>query len=100
MATLIVGLIIRISVTYLAVMGSSFSKIENLFCAIAWLPKATVQVSGFHLDCIKCKQMIILPSFLKMALFDIYMLVHLKRVDYLTLTSGSKKLIEEDQLIV
>ena len=35
-----------------------------------------------------------------MALFDIYMLVHLKRVDYLTLTSGSKKLIEEDQLIV
>ena len=41
---LIVSLVVRTLVTYLMVCGTSLALKERLFIAIAWLPKATVQV--------------------------------------------------------
>ena len=39
------GLVLRVVVSFLAVLGNGFNLKEMLFVAIAWLPKATVQVS-------------------------------------------------------
>ncbi len=44
---IVIGLIFRISVSYLTVLKNGFSWLEMCFVAIAWLPKATVQVSKF-----------------------------------------------------
>merc|ERR1712048_408833 len=44
-ASLCIGLIVRIAVTYAVVLGNNFAVKEKLFCAIAWLPKATVQAA-------------------------------------------------------
>eukprot|EP00112_Aurelia_sp_Birch-Aquarium-sp1_P023460 Seg700.2 transcript_id=Seg700.2/GoldUCD/mRNA.D3Y31 product="Sodium/hydrogen exchanger 9B2" protein_id=Seg700.2/GoldUCD/D3Y31 len=43
LATLAVGLVLRIAVTYAVVFGNKLSVKEKLFISLAWLPKATVQ---------------------------------------------------------
>ena len=45
MAVLAIGLAFRALVSYLAVLGTDLNFKERLFIPIAWLPKATVQVS-------------------------------------------------------
>lgn len=42
---LVVCLSLRVATSFLVVMGAGFSLLERLFIAIAWLPKATVQVA-------------------------------------------------------
>lgn len=44
LACVFIGLVIRVFVTYLLVHFGGFTLKEKLFIAIAWLPKATVQV--------------------------------------------------------
>lgn len=44
-ATLVISLVIRLITTYLGLLGNDLNLKERLFIAIAWLPKATVQVS-------------------------------------------------------
>lgn len=44
LACVFIGLVIRVLVTYLLVHFAGFNLKEKLFIAIAWLPKATVQV--------------------------------------------------------
>ena len=44
-AVLAIGLAFRALVSYLAVLGTDLSFKERLFIPVAWLPKATVQVS-------------------------------------------------------
>jgi len=46
LAVLCIGLVIRIITSFLVVFGLGLTLREQLFVAIAWLPKATVQVSG------------------------------------------------------
>lgn len=47
----IVGLIFRMITSFLVVMGGDLNIKERLFVALAWLPKATVQVcSGENVD--------------------------------------------------
>lgn len=41
--TLLVGLILRVGVSF-AIMGTNVDIKERVFVALAWLPKATVQV--------------------------------------------------------
>ena len=43
-ASLVVSLVIRLFATYLGLLGNDLSLKERLFIAIAWSPKATVQV--------------------------------------------------------
>ncbi|XP_045612006.1 sodium/hydrogen exchanger 9B2 [Procambarus clarkii] len=43
--TLLLGLTLRVTTSFLVVMGASFTIWERLFIAIAWLPKATVQAA-------------------------------------------------------
>ena len=43
-ATLLIGLTVRIAISMLAVTGAKLNLKEKIFVAIAWLPKATVQV--------------------------------------------------------
>lgn len=45
LATLAVGLLVRLTVTYLVVAGQGFTVKERIFIALAWLPKATVQAA-------------------------------------------------------
>ena len=45
MATLAVGLVLRILVTYAVVFGNELKVKEKIFIALSWLPKATVQVN-------------------------------------------------------
>jgi len=56
LAALGIGLVLRIGVTYFAVMGNSFSTKEKLFCTIAWLPKATVQAAIGSIPLDKARQ--------------------------------------------
>ena len=42
---LVIGLTIRVIVSFLAVLGGNLTTKERLFVALAWLPKATVQGS-------------------------------------------------------
>ncbi len=42
---LAVGLLVRLTVSYLAVYGAGLNRHERLFIALAWLPKATVQAA-------------------------------------------------------
>nr|XP_054773886.1 sodium/hydrogen exchanger 9B2-like [Lytechinus pictus] len=44
-ATLILGLVIRIAATWLSVLGADFNKREKLFMIFTWFPKATVQAA-------------------------------------------------------
>ena len=44
-----VGLVARLIVSMIAVTGNDFTIKEKIFIAIAWLPKATVQVGGILL---------------------------------------------------
>lgn len=55
LATLGAGLLLRFIVTYFAVFGNGFSKKEKLFCAIAWLPKATVQAAIGSIPLLKAR---------------------------------------------
>ncbi|KAK3091769.1 hypothetical protein FSP39_022505 [Pinctada imbricata] len=51
-ATLAIGLVVRIIVTFLVVFGAGLSIKEQFFVALAWFPKATVQaaIGGLALD--------------------------------------------------
>lgn len=42
--TLLIALTVRILVTYVCVLFAGFSVREKVFIALAWMPKATVQV--------------------------------------------------------
>lgn len=42
---LLIGLVVRLTVSYLSVSGAGFSQPERRFVALAWLPKATVQAA-------------------------------------------------------
>ncbi len=44
MATLFIGLVFRIAITYIVVLGNKLTVKEKIFIALSWLPKATVQV--------------------------------------------------------
>jgi len=46
LAVLGIGLVLRLITSFFIVMGLGLSLRERLFVAIAWLPKATVQVSS------------------------------------------------------
>jgi len=41
---ILVGLVVRLSISFVVVLGNHFRWAEMVFVAIAWLPKATVQV--------------------------------------------------------
>lgn len=43
-AVLVSGLLVRCSVTFLAVLRSGLNLKEQIFVSLAWIPKATVQV--------------------------------------------------------
>ena len=45
LATLVIGLIMRVLCTYSLVFGSNFTVKEKIFISVAWLPKATVQAA-------------------------------------------------------
>lgn len=49
---LVIGLVVRVSVSYWSVATSEFEARERLFVAVAWVPKATVQaaIGGLALD--------------------------------------------------
>lgn len=49
LACIFIGLVIRLIVTFLLVHFGGFNLKEKLFIAVAWLPKATVQVSASSL---------------------------------------------------
>ncbi|ETW95250.1 MAG: hypothetical protein ETSY1_31400 [Candidatus Entotheonella factor] len=55
---LAIGLLVRLSVSYTAVCGAGFTRLERLFIALAWLPKATVQaaVGALALDLARLHQ--------------------------------------------
>ncbi len=42
---LLLGLLVRLIVSYASVLGAGFNRQERLFVALAWLPKATVQAA-------------------------------------------------------
>ena len=44
-AVLLIGLLLRLIASFLAVFGTDFTWKERFFIPIAWLPKATVQVT-------------------------------------------------------
>lgn len=44
-ATLCVGLLVRVLVTFCVVLFAGFNMKEKIFISLAWMPKATVQVS-------------------------------------------------------
>ena len=47
--TLIAGVSFRVLVSYFSVLGGELNLKERIFVALAWLPKATVQVrQGYH----------------------------------------------------
>ena len=48
MATLAIGLVLRVLVTYSVVFGNKLKVKEKVFIALSWLPKATVQVSFWN----------------------------------------------------
>ena len=50
MATLAIGLVFRMTVSFLTMFRTSLNLKERLFIPFAWLPKATVQVSA-HMQC-------------------------------------------------
>ena len=41
---IVIGLVLRLIVSFLVVLGNGFTIKEMLLVAVAWLPKATVQV--------------------------------------------------------
>ena len=47
-ASLVVSLVVRFLATYLAALGNELNLKERLFIAMAWLPKATVQVGKWE----------------------------------------------------
>lgn len=49
-ATLCIGLLFRMLVSFLAVLGTQLNMKERIFIPFAWLPKATVQVCSFSLQ--------------------------------------------------
>lgn len=44
-STLCVGLLVRVLVTFGVVLFAGFNMKEKIFISLAWMPKATVQVS-------------------------------------------------------
>lgn len=44
-ASLLIALLVRVLFTYVCVLGAGFNVKEKIFIALAWMPKATVQVS-------------------------------------------------------
>jgi len=47
LAVLFIGLVLRVIVSFFVVMGLRLTIREQLFVALAWLPKATVQVRSW-----------------------------------------------------
>lgn len=43
-ASLLIALLVRVLLTYVCVLRAGFSVREKVFIALAWMPKATVQV--------------------------------------------------------
>jgi hypothetical protein len=43
-ASLLIALVVRVLFTYVCVLFADFNTKEKLFIALAWMPKATVQV--------------------------------------------------------
>ena len=41
---IVTGLILRLSISFIVVLGNGFNWLEMCFVSVAWLPKATVQV--------------------------------------------------------
>ena len=52
-AVLAIGLVVRIIVSFCVVFGSGLTIKEQIFVALAWFPKATVQVSRSCLSAVK-----------------------------------------------
>ena len=53
------GLVVRLIVSQLAVLGGDLSLKERLFVALAWLPKATVQAAIGPIALDKAKQLLV-----------------------------------------
>lgn len=47
LVTLAIGLVFRMTTSFFVVMGGNLNVKERLFVALAWVPKATVQVICF-----------------------------------------------------
>lgn len=47
LAALLIGLAVRLLFTFVAVLRAGFNFKEKVFIALAWIPKATVQVNRF-----------------------------------------------------
>ena len=47
---IVAGLVMRVLVSFFVVLGNGFTFKEKLFVAIAWLPKATVQVGKLYVN--------------------------------------------------
>ena len=47
---IVVGLVLRVIVSFLVVLGNGFTIKEMLLVAVAWLPKATVQVWKYFIS--------------------------------------------------
>ncbi|XP_072525940.1 sodium/hydrogen exchanger 9B2 [Salminus brasiliensis] len=64
-ATLCIGLLLRVFFTFLMVLGVGFNKKEKLFISLAWLPKATVQaaIGSTALDMARSKQEVQLQQY-------------------------------------
>ena len=60
---LVLGLSLRLITSYLAVMGGGLTTSEQLFVALAWLPKATVQAAIGPLALDKAKEAIATSGF-------------------------------------
>lgn len=56
-ASLLIALLVRVLFTFVCVLCAGFNMREKVFIALAWMPKATVQVyvhSFSYLDICKC----------------------------------------------
>ena len=60
---LLLGLSLRLVTSYLAVMGGGLTTSEQLFVALAWLPKATVQAAIGPLALDKAKEALVEAGF-------------------------------------
>lgn len=46
-ASLLIALLVRVLFTFVCVLCAGFNMREKVFIALAWMPKATVQVCAF-----------------------------------------------------
>lgn len=60
-ASMLIALLVRVLFTYICVLCAGFNVKEKAFIALAWMPKATVQVCAHSLN-------LVLPDFLQWVL--------------------------------